>query len=66
MLFRISCLGFMISFFGDLPQYARIILQPGYNTKDMYKKKKVAASKHRRRAKKLKERRKAQAQTKEQ
>jgi hypothetical protein len=56
----------MISFFGDLLQYARIILQPGYNTKDMYKKKKVAASKHRRRAKKLKERRKAQAQTKEQ
>jgi hypothetical protein len=51
--------------FSEHPQYATIIAQPGFSTQDMYKKKKVAALKHRQRQKKLKERRKAQATPKE-
>ena len=44
-----------------LSQCARITLQLGFGIKDMYKKKKDAALKHRRREKKFKEKRKAQA-----
>jgi hypothetical protein len=49
-----------------LSQCARITPQLGFGIKDMYKKKKVAALKHRRREKKFKERRKAQPPAKEQ
>jgi hypothetical protein len=38
--------------------------QPGCSAKEMYKKKKVAALKHRQRQKKFKEKRKAQAPAK--
>ena len=44
-----------------LSQYARMTAELGYSTKDMYKKKKVAALKHRQREKKFKEKRKTQA-----
>jgi hypothetical protein len=44
-----------------LLQYDTIIQQFRFSTGDMYKKKKVAALKHRRRQKKLKEKRKTQA-----
>ena len=44
-----------------LSQYGRITAQLGFGIKDMYKKKKVAALKHRQREKKFKEKRKAQA-----
>jgi hypothetical protein len=53
---------FSISPFRTLPQYARIAPQHGFSAKDMYKKKKDAALKHRRREKKFKEKRKAQTQ----
>jgi hypothetical protein len=43
------------------PPYGRIIPQLGFNEGEMYKKKKVAALKHRRHQKKLKEKSKAQA-----
>jgi len=59
----------IFEFFGTFPfgavlQYGRIIPQFGFKSGDMYKKKKVAALKHRQREKKLKEKRKAQAQAK--
>jgi hypothetical protein len=44
-----------------ISQCARITPQLGLGTRDMYKKKKVAALKHRQRQKKFKEKRKAQA-----
>ena len=47
-------------------QYARIIHKFRRNAGKMYKKKKVAALKHRQRQKKLKEKMKAQAEQKEQ
>ena len=61
----------IFEFFGTFPfgavlQYGRIIPQLGFGIKDMYKKKKVAALKHRQRRKKLEEKRKAQAPAKEQ
>jgi hypothetical protein len=48
-----------------ISQCARITPQLGFGIEDMYKKKKVAALKHRQRQKKLKEKRKAQASPKE-